>query len=535
MLASIISRDEMKTSLRYLRELPLVWFLVGCSFASIGLFLSSKSSLRNRFVSLRRVAFASGILIVFAYVAITVYSLRCFMIQQDEANILSISAASLHGLPMYHPPISPDFSYSLMYGPLTFLIYSFALLAGGANHFEIIRGAVVVANLGLFVALYALLRRFVSNFTAIALLTFPLSILLQHTEISLSPRADIWIIFAATLAILSSFIEVELPAVVLTGIMGGLIIGLKISAAPAILFPLLILYRKFGLRAPVISSLIAIASALAPFALPNISLHNYFLWLLFTRSEGISAASIWANILFALFLISPCLLMELSARRFGSSFRQRLPEFALIVFCLFVAVLTSKNGSGPHYLWHIVPSIVVYLALVAREMKDLPTREQTIPVYYIAVACALFACVNTPRACEHIKISLMHPDVGIAQQSINRYLDAYRGRSSVQMGYGSVNGDYRTLLRYVLIYNGEPYTIEGNTGRFETRLLPFPDHVLTQMENCKNDVWLVPHSQKPFELWVFPNILSRTFLQNYSLDSSDGIYDAWACNHAKAQ
>ena len=75
--------------------------------------------------------------------------------------------------------------------------------------------------------------------------------------------------------------------------------------------------------------------------------------------------------------------------------------------------------------------------------------------------------------------------------------------------------------------------IEGNTGRLETALLPFPDNVLQQMSTCTNDVWLVPHAQTPFELWVLPDSLRRTFLQNYSVDRTDGVYDAWVCNRAK--
>lgn len=533
MSVSIISHPEMKTSLHYLRELPLVWFLVGCSLASVGLVLSSTSSPQNRLILLRRVAFVAGILILIAYVAINLCSLRCFAFQQDEANILSISAAGLRGLPVYNPPRSPDSSYSLMYGPFTFLIYQLTLIAGGIAHFWIIRGAVVLANLGLCAALYVLLRRFVSAFTAIALLTFPLSILLQHTEIAFGLRSDIWIVLFATLAILSSYLEVELPAAILTGVMGGIVIGLKISAAPAILFPLLVLYRKFGLRVVLISLFTAITVTLLPFALPDVSLHNYISWISFTREEGLSAAALLPNAIFALFLMSPCLLMALFIKRFRLNFRRTLPELFLIVLCILLALSTSKSGSDPHYFWHIIPSIVVYLALVARDLKDIPAREQAVPVYCIAVACTLFACINIPRAIGHIKISLMRPDVGLAQQAINQYLEAYRDHSSIQMGYGSVDGDYRTLLRYVLIYKGEPYTIEGNTGRFETRLLPFPVNVLNRMENCRNDVWLVPHAQKPFELWIFRDNLRKTFLENYSVDSSDGIYDAWVCNHAK--
>jgi hypothetical protein len=520
--------------LRYLREVPLAWFVLGLAIARIGVFASKALSTKRRLLWLRLCAFSAGLLVLCTYLAITLDSLRCFLIQQDEANIFSISAATLRGLPMYHPPISPDFSYSLMYGPITFLIYSVSLAMGGVNHFWIMRAAVVVASLGSCAALFILLRKFVSTPTAIALLAFPLSVLLQHPEISLSTRGDIWIFLFTALAILSSYLEVEPLAVILTGIFGGLIIGLKISAAPAILFPLLILYRKFGLRASAYCLLPVAAIAAAPFALPNISLANYMLWISFTRSEGLSPASMFSNLLFALFLISPCLIMELYLRRSGSAFKQRLPEFSFIILCLLLAVLTSKNGSGLHYLWHVVPSIVVYLALTARDLSETPAEKRGIPIYYIAVACTLFACVNIPRAYEHIHRSLMPPGVAGAQQSIDRYLNLYRDHSSIQMGYDSDGEDYRTELRYMLIYKGQPYAFEGNTGRFETMLLPFPVNVLSRMENCKDDVWLVPHSQKPFDLYLFPATLGRTFLQNYSLERTDGIYDAWVCNRAIA-
>ena len=366
MLAAIDSYGKLKFVFRYVREIPLAFFVLGLGIARLGVLVNNSYSASRRGLRLRLCALAASVFVLCAYLAITLDSLRCLMIQQDEANILSISAATFRGLPMYHPPVSPDLSYSLMYGPLTFLIYTVALVVGGINHFWIIRGAVVLAALLLCIALYIVLRKFVSNLTAITLLAFPLSVYLQHPEISLSTRADVWISLFAACAILSGFLDSEVLAIIFVGVFGGAIIGLKLSAAPAILFPLLLLYRKFGLRAPAYALLATTATTLAPFALTNISLHNYISWIVFTRSEGLSPESAFNNVLFAIFLISPCLLLELHLRRFGLAFKNRIPELLIILLCLTLAVLTSKHGSGVHYLWHIVPSIVVYLALAAR-------------------------------------------------------------------------------------------------------------------------------------------------------------------------
>ncbi len=531
---STSSYHRSVTFLKFLRELPLAWFLAGCLLAGFGLVLLSLGPPRDRSALLRRMAFGAGLLVLFAYLAIVLSSLRCFMMQLDEANILGVSAAALRGLPMYQPPRSPESCYSLMYGPVTFLIYRLALVIGGVEHFWVIRCFVVTANLGLCAALYRLLRKFVSPGAAVALLTFPLSILLQHTEDSLSARSDIWIILFAALAILCSYIEEELAAVFLTGIMGSLIVDLKITAASAIFFPLLILYRKFGLRASAGTVLIMTAGALAPFALHNISLHNYVAWIFYMRSEGLTAGSLRLNLLFTLFLVAPCVLMEVFLRRFGCSLRPRLPELLVLLLCLLLALLTSKAGSDPHYFWHIVPSIVVYLAIACRDFKGPADRDRVVPVYLIAVACALFACVNLPRAWQQLKLSRMPQGLEAAQQAIDRYLSIYGDRSSIQMGYGSIAWDYRSELRYILVYRGQPYTIEGNTGRFETRLLPFPIDVLRRMEHCRDDVWLVPHAQAPFDLWVLPDSLRSAFLANYSIDQTDGIYDAWTCNRSRS-
>ncbi len=523
-----------KSLFRDIREVPLAWFAIGIGFAGIGAVLTKSLPAVRRYLWLRRAAFVAGLCVLCAYLVVTLDSLRSFMIQLDEANIISIAAASLRGLPMYHPPVSPDFDYALMYGPYTFLIYRLALVAGGVNHFWIMRASVVLASLAVCATFFALFRKFISTTIAITLLAFPLSILIQHTEISLSIRSDIWIVLASALALLCSLLETELLAVILTGIFGGVLVGLKITAAPAILLPLFLLYRKFGIRAPIYSSLALIATTLAPFALPNVSLHNYILWILFTRTEGLSITSACSNLLFAIFLLCPSLIMELYLRRFGLAFQRRTPILLIIVFCLIIAVLTSKTGSGLHYLWHIVPAIVLYMALTARDISALHDEKRALPAYYIAIACLVFTCLNLPRAYAYVTIPIMPANIAVAQQSIRNYLRLYQGRAPIQMGYGSVDNDYRSLLRYVLVYDGQPYTIEGNTGRFETKMLPFPPNVLRHMEHCKNDVWLIPHGQKPFDVWVLPENLRTTFLRNYSIQQTDGVYDAWVCNAQQA-
>lgn len=133
--------------LRVLRELPLVWFLIGALFAGLCILVLRRTEPSRRLVYLRRLAMGAGLLTSAIFVVLSLYSIHSYMLDgADEADILSIATASLHGQPMYHAVNSPNFSYSMLYGPLTFLIYRVGLVIGGGR-FWVLRAMLVAANL----------------------------------------------------------------------------------------------------------------------------------------------------------------------------------------------------------------------------------------------------------------------------------------------------------------------------------------------------------------------------------------------------
>lgn len=231
------STSRLILALRFLREIPLVWFAAGSVLAEICLSVFSGRSLTHRDRLLRSVAFGVGLFVLCMYVILAVVSLHCFMLYLDEANILSIAAAGVHGLPTYDPPRSLNTSYSLMYGPITFLVYRLALIVGGIHHFWIVRGFIVSANLAACAPLFALLVRSVSVRAAVPLLALPISVLLQHPQVSLGLRPDARVFLFSALAIYFSLLETERVSAVLVGVTGGLVVGFKIIAGSAILFP----------------------------------------------------------------------------------------------------------------------------------------------------------------------------------------------------------------------------------------------------------------------------------------------------------
>jgi len=274
--------------LRVLREAPLVWFLAGASFAVLCVLALRKTEFTRRSVCLRRMATGAGLLTLTIFVALSLYSVRSYMLDgQDEADILSISAASLHGQPMYHAINSPRFSYAMVYGPLTFLTYRAGLLAGGGR-FWVLRAVVVAANLLLCLVLYSTFRKAIRRGAALALMALPLGELLVQARVEFGLRADAWIVLATALAVRSSLIDSVGAAAVLTGFFVGIAIDFKATVAPASLLLLLMLYRRGGVKPAAVAAGVAAVVALAPFTLPNISLANYWLWLTVAGREGIS-------------------------------------------------------------------------------------------------------------------------------------------------------------------------------------------------------------------------------------------------------
>ncbi len=451
------------------------------------------------------------------------------MLDTDEANLLSIAAASLHGQPLYHPILSTDVSYSLMYGPVTFFVYRLALLSGNGS-FLVLRILVVTLNLLLCAVLYSTFRKLLRRDTAIALIAFALCPLLQWVKCSFGVRPDIGIILAMSLAVRATLMDAELPAAILTGLCAGIAIDFKLTVLPAFAFLLLILFRRFGTRAAAIAAIIATATALAPFALPAISLHNYLDLLALTRTEGVGHAALIYSLFFAIFLAAPLAILIAAGTPPWPAARQAWPELSLLTLCLVAATLISaKPGAGPWHFWQLIPVIAGYLALTLSRSEPSPSPRLDLAICLIAVSSAAFGLSFAARNLA----TLRAPQDPTAQQlrlgriEIAAALDRYRGHT-LQMGYGPSPNEPVELLRYLLPLHGQPYTLDGS-GRLEAGLVPFPSRITQKMNTCTDDLWLIPHDEQPFDHWRFPAALRRAFTQHYAIAQRGAIYDVWAC------
>lgn len=458
------------------------------------------------------------------------YSIHTYMLDQDEADILSIAVASWHGQPMYHGTHSQHFTYSMIYGPLTFLVYRFGLLIGNGR-FWVLRAMLVAANVLLCFVLFSMFRRSgLRRGSAFALLSLPISQLLVVIKCQFSLRSDVWIVLAMALAARSVLIESDMLAAVLTGLFAGLAIGFKATVGLAFLLLILMVYRRSGRKFAAVTAAVGTLTALAPFLLPNISLRNYWSWLTVAKHEGVSASMLSTLLAYAVFMVLPIVVLRICgiAPWPGRSGWRALPEIGLLTFCLLaVTLVAAKPGAGVWHFWQLMPVVAVYVALAVAGSTATEAK--------LACALAVIALGSTAVALRYVPRDiyiLKAPSVEerevlrLGHEEIAAYLQRYRGRS-VQMGFGDQRYEPVETLRYIPVMHGQPYTVDS---RFEIFFQPFPPGVLQKMDACTNDVWLIPHSEQPFVLpYILPPVLHETFIRDYAIEEHGRVLDAWVC------
>jgi hypothetical protein len=521
-----------ESALRVLRELPLIWFLVGAGFAWLCAVVLRGSEPKRQTLVLQRLALCAGLLTLGMYMALNVGSLHCFLLESDEADILAIAAASLHGQPVYHALNSADFGYSLRYGPMTFLIYRPFLVWGG-ERFWVLRGLVFAANLMVCVSLYGIFRKVLRRDVALALTALPLGALMEHMRYALGMRSDIWIVLSVALAVQATLMESGIWAGLLAGVLVGLAVDLKATVIVTALLVLVLLYQRHGLKPVAIAAGMATLTAFAPFTLRGFSLEGYLAWLNSAPAglRSVNYELVIPALAYAAFLLAPFVLLRYMGVDLlpGERGRRKVAYWALIVCgVLAVAFVAAKAGTGMWHLWQLIPLLCGYLAIALGQPGTAGTRRAEIAVLAIALGGMVVGLSFLQRNVAMVHMAAaQNQELRAGRTELDTYMQMYRGRT-VQVGYG---GWYTSadLLRYIPVLDGQPYTLDGSL-RLEEFFEKFPYGVITKMNNCTSDVWLIPHGQSPFVLgYVFPSELHGAFVRNYAIERQGAELDAWVC------
>jgi hypothetical protein len=521
--------------------------------------LPALGRMRNAATSVEKICVVGGGIAVFAYVVLVLANVfRGGMLWHDEANILSIGAATLRGQPMYTAHGAAEF-YSLFYGPYTSLIYV-PFLALARNPLPWMRVAVSVADLLSLGCLYMALRAWLRPAVAMGLLSIAAALLLGRPNELLGFRGDPWMFLCVCAAVcLLMRSRGGIAAMLVAGVACGVAVDLKITVAPVCCVVLYALYRRRGARAGAMAAAGFVAAAVVVFFLPHISFANYIVSLEISAHQRFLRSTLLGNMVAAAMILSPLLMCfrNRSTSRLGSVGGMM---WVLGGFALVVCVLTgSKESAGFWHLWPVLPLILLATAReLARQQEDLtqheagtPGKRKTLRVGVLVAAVSVAGAVTTicfAAKDANVIVPLMQPawksPEAVALSELQR-IARQPHAMNISMGYGGDVTDYRTNLRYVLPLAGQEYFFDENEvveGIKERE--PLPGEVLTRVLSC-GDVWLVPHGDAPFSAlrarimppgnspYIFPKGLREGFVQTHRLVREGLVFDEWACKTGK--
>ena len=318
------------------------------------------------------------------------------------STILAIAAGFPRGLPMYHPRNAPAV-YALPYGPYAYLLYTPVIEL--YPRLVAVRVYISLANIGCFVAMYFVLRRYASRAIALVLLSIMTSILIATQWTFFSMNADIWLFLFTSIGLLCADAERRWWHAVVLGICAGLLLDLKISVLALVALLMIRQFARQGWRPVLLSSGVATVVVALPFCSPTISLRDYAAWITGNGHRAVVPELLGNSALCLLFFYAPPLLMLVLGRspseampgREGVSTRFSRSNLlawaygaALLAATLLFTAAASQAGGGYWHFWPLLPFILLWTAQLAATPSIAPSVTGNPPL--------LTASILTPRS-----------------------------------------------------------------------------------------------------------------------------------------
>ncbi len=463
-----------------------------------------------------------GLLLV-AYVILVIYSTTYVgYLDHVEANVASVSAILLRGLPLYPDPASAV-RYTTIYGPMTFLPYSLALRLFGA-HVLSVKLVVLLANLCLLWMLWRCYRKLLDRPAALFVVALVMMFLLDRYGYVFQVRGDILLILSVTLGLYAVLCTSPWISALLLALAFSFSLDIKITA-PLYFLPHYVLFiRRHGLRSAVWASVGAAALAVVPFLFPQISVSQYSRWLHMASRLPHTSREALEELDVLLVVCAPiCLLLwqllQASRTALSAYLKKNWIFLASLIGAIAVtAAMASVIGGGSHHFLPFFPLLGYLCADLYREIAHTEIAKPRVRrVSFIPLLWFWLALVIVVRF--HSEISpLVWTLLGSRSHAIAVAGDLQtvmknHPDETIEMGYGNTvgwwNPAYRlTFFRPVLVFAGNPLTIEANAmGLMQIYGLDIPPSTLAYMQACKTQIWLIPKGQIPFGVVNFIELL----------------------------
>jgi hypothetical protein len=473
-----------------------------------------------------------------------------------EPNIASVSSILLKGAPLYHSVNSTQ-RYSTIYGPMTYLTYALALRGMGSNILSL-KLMVCLANLLLLWLLWRCYRQLLDPPDTLLLLTSVIAYLLISGTYVFQVRGDILIVLSVVLGLTAIHSTSKWLAVPLLALACALSFDIKVTALLYFL-PLYVLFiRRQGWGSAVLAGIGAAILVLVPFLSPQVSAKTYLEWLHVASREPLTRVEVLRELKLLPVLCAPfgLLLWQLAQKsRIALSnyvAKNRIFLVALGGCLAAVAVSASKIGAGPHHFMPFYPIAGYVCAGIYRETKtskvsqSAPPRLNFIPLLWLwlAVAVAAQIAAGSLATVSTVLTSRSRAMATAVTSDLKRVMQDHPGET-IEMGYGRWDSYELTFFRPMLVFAGNPFTIDASSLD-DTQLsgVEIPHNTLEYLQQCKTQVWLIPKGDAPFGLVnvyslidprVFPerplfsDEFRRIFFQQYRKQGSTKYFDIWEC------
>ena len=468
-----------------------------------------------------------------------------------EATVASTAYLVLHGTPLYTGLADPA-RYSLLYGPMCTLPLAAALALFGGT-LAALKTALVIFNLALLTTLWLTFRRVLPASPALVATAGTAAALMMKNMAVFLIRGDAPLALTVALALLATSFRRRPAAVAVFALAAAWAIDIKFTAVFYLLLPAYFLLKRQGRLAALATALLTGALALLPFALPQVSLRNYLLWLHEASHHPLGLRLFAMNVIEDLILLTPiALLLLASLRTQPEQVRQLLrrhwlPAALLLVGLAGTTLVGSKIGAGRS---HLNPDALLAFYTAAVFWRRLGRQAVTSSLLPAFAVYALFLIVPAvSQLAELWPICIRRHALAVSvNQDITALLAASAGRT-LQMAYDFSGGpnpvDDFTLFKTRLVFAGQPLTVDPG-GLFDMGLsgLPIPPATIQAIHACQTQTWLVPRNTVPFSLYntyfydvpkrfpdplLFSPAFRQAFFATYQRTGTTRYYDLWTC------
>jgi len=477
-----------------------------------------------------------AILAIVAGLGLLVYPLIAIWYASDphffdnaEPTIVSVAWIYLKGAPIYHAIDSPE-RYSHIYGPMAFMVHSWALAALGPS-IGVSKWLGAAAGVASLVLIHATLRRVCSSDRAIALTGISAMMLLAFRHYSFWTRPDPLQLFCAALSLFCAGGRGGPAAIVVAGLASGILWNLKITGILYSLPVIVLIAQRAGVRAASMTIAIGLIVAVAPFSLDNISITNYLTWLRLSGQTGLQLSLLLQNLEWAAYLCSPVLLVRSMTDR--TSRDDRLLVGALTLGILTVVVAASKPGAGPY---HLIPFVPALIFIAGTRLGALPLMASRVPAHAAAIAWSVVLVLLVANQ-SAILVTAMTPRRALDDvEDVRAFLAGHEG--IVEMGYGLTEA--KSLIRPVLTFRNNSYLIDQPAVReYQLQGLDLPPSTIDAVRGCRAAYWLIPKGEQPFSVInsypsvarkpLYPPAFQDAFAATHRLTETTKHYDVWTC------